>query len=84
MKSIEKEIKRIQKLLSDTHVITEEMDDETNQVFENYEISNLAYEELEKIAPSLWLKFGSDTDGKIQFAEEILWYLQEKIKEKKL
>jgi hypothetical protein len=79
MKTIEKEIKKIQKLLNDTHVIPQEVDEETQQVFENYDISNKAYEELEKIAPSLWLNFCTQTDGKIHFAEEILHYLQEQI-----
>ena len=84
MKSIEKEIKRIQKLLEDTHTISEEVDKETSQVFENYEVSNKAYEELEKICPSLWINYISIVSGKIAVAEEILWYLQEKLKEKKL
>ena len=83
MKSIEKEIKRIQKLLNDTHTISEEVDKETQRVFENYEISNKAYEKLEKICPSLWLKVGSHTSGKIQLAEEILYHLQKQIKEDK-
>jgi len=79
MKTIEKEIKKIQELLHNTHVIPEEVDDETQQVFENYETSNKAYEELEKIAPSLWLNFCTQTDAKIHFAEEILYHLQKQM-----
>ena len=83
MKTIEKEIKRIQKLLHETHVIPEEVDKETQQVFENYDVSNKAYEELEKICPSLWLDFCTQTDAKIHFAEEILYHLQKYIEEEK-
>ena len=82
MKTIEKEIKKIQELLHNTHVIPEEVDDETQQVFENYETSNKAYEELEKICPSLWLDFCTQTDAKIHFAEEILYHLQKQIEDK--
>ena len=84
MKTIEKEIKKIQELLHNTHVIPEEVDEETQQVFENYDVSNKAYEELEKIAPSLWLNFCTQTDAKIHFAEEILYHLQKQIEDEKM